>query len=509
MAKGAAINETFFTIYYMIAKKTRANTKRDFVLNNIEINPWFWYNSFLMPSGLSEALKKLEIDKELISLNYEIGIINKYRADEIYDFFGRRKWDDSLKQQTINFSKNPKTAFIRNKNLSVKRGGDFLEETNIKEFLKKFRTIYSGNSGLYRDEKWNPSDVWFYNDDSETQIKDYISQTSIMKNDIRNKEIVKNLALEDINGLNQLIFKLYKDKNLAPISLKKPSPGTSGSSSLNIGLLNSPEKPYRYKPSPEKIIDINNSIDTSSKHYDVNGQFSFKIEAEHIVLTETGKKVSKKITDTVSYVDAQQLIRSQTLNTPAAAGTIGRNAIEKIVYNSKSLRNLVNIRKSTIKNNFNRTNIISSVDNKNPITGKSQRSTSSPSNDYLQKLAENADHSLIGQTMNTNNLSGIRTYKNAQDKLEINFAINNVGTKKEQDEIRINLWEACTSRGIVDRKEYEKMVTRIGARLYKKSKKNGQENITAQQAEDLAKDLMSAKNIKPTRIPSSFHIKLY
>lgn len=507
-ASGATINETFFAIYYVIAKKSKAKTKRDFILNSIEINPSFWNDSYLLPGALSGSLKKLGIYDELKSLKFEIDILDRKRSEAIYDFFERRKWDDALKEQTIAFSKNPKTAFIRNNNLLLLRGGEFLEKSNIKEFLKKFRTIYSGSSGLYKDERWNPSDVWFYNENSLKEIKDYISQTSVIKNDIKNKEIIKNLALEDIDGLNQLIFKLYKDKSLAPVSLKKPSTGSSGSSTLNIGLLNSPEKPYRYKQSPEKITAIKNSINSNSNPYVVNGELSFQIEVEHIVLTETGKKVPKKIIDKVFYNDVGNAIKSQTKGAPAAAGQIGRKVAEKIVYNSKSLKKLIDIRKSTIKNNFNKKDIISSVDSVNTSTGVMQRSKINPSSDYLQKLAEDADSSLINKEINVNTRRQ-DVYKNSQDKLEINFAINNAGTKKEQDEIRINLWEACTSRGIVDRKEYEKMVTRIGSRLHKKSRKKGQQNMTIQEAENLAKDLMRARNVNPTRIPSSFHIKLY
>jgi len=500
MAVGASMNETFFAIYYVIAKKSKANNKRDFILNTIEINPSFWKNSYLLPGTLSGALKKLGIDDELSSLNSDIRRLGRERPEEIYDFFERRKWDDLLKQQTINFSKNPKTAFIRNNNLSLLRGSEFLEKSNLKEFLKKFRKIYFGVSGLYKDERWNPSDIWFYNQNSLKEIQDYISQTSIIKNDIKNKEIIKNLALEDINGLNQLIFKLYKDKNLAPISLKKASLGVAGSSSLNISLINSPEKPYRYKPSLEKITNIKNSINSNS--YEINGELSFQIEVEHIVLTETGKKVPKKIIDKVFYNDAGNGFKSQTKGAPAAAGQVGKKIIEKNVYTSNALKKILNIRKSTIKNNFNKKDIISNI----PLSGRAQSPTTNSSVEYLQKLAEDADHSLINKTPN------IKSYfpnTSAQDKLEINFAIDNAGTKKEQDEIRINLWESCTSRGIVDRKEYEKMVTRIGARLHKKSRKKGQQNMTIQEAENLAKDLMRARNVNPTRIPSSFHIKLY
>jgi hypothetical protein len=506
---GARVNETFFTIYYVIAKKSRVNNKRDFKLNNIEINPFFWKDCYLSPgrSGkLEDALNKLEIYNELKSLKTDIDILGKKSAIDIYNFFETRKWDDALKQQTINFSKNPKTAFIRNNKLVFLRGSEFLKISNLTQFLQKFKQIYFGSSASYKDERWNPSDLWFYNQNSLEEIQGYISQTSVMKNDIKNKEIIKNLALEDIDGLNQLIFKLYKDKSLAPISLKKPDTGSFGSSTLNISLINSPEKPYRYKKSPEKITNIKNSID--SNEYKINDKLSFDIEVEHILLTETGKKVSKKIIDKVFYDNKANAFKSQTKGTPAAAGQTGKKLIEKIVYNSKSLKKLIDIRKSTIKNNFNKKDIISSVDSINPLLGVTKRSKINPSYDYLQKLAEDVDPSLINKEMNFNT-NRQDVYKNAQDKLEINFAIDNAGTKKEQDEIRINLWESCTSRGIVDRKEYEKMVTRIGARLHKKSRKKGQQNMTIQEAENLAKDLMRARNVNPTRIPSSFHIKLY
>jgi hypothetical protein len=109
--------------------------------------------------------------------------------------------------------------------------------------------------------------------------------------------------------------------------------------------------------------------------------------------------------------------------------------------------------------------------------------------------------------VNKEYLKNKKVYEEAQNKLEIALSLNKSG---KEDEIIVDLWSAITSKGITNRKDYERLVERIGWGLYNRSKKKGQKRLTQEQADELAKQSLSATIVgSESKVPGSFHIKLY
>ena len=75
-----------------------------------------------------------------------------------------------------------------------------------------------------------------------------------------------------------------------------------------------------------------------------------------------------------------------------------------------------------------------------------------PSNTSGNIKLGNKEDSLL---KNKNN--AIKYAKDAQNKLEMALAIKESG---KEDEIIIDLWKSCTSKGIVRRKEFERILGR-------------------------------------------------
>ena len=84
----------------------------------------------------------------------------------------------------------------------------------------------------------------------------------------------------------------------------------------------------------------------------------------------------------------------------------------------------------------------------------------------------------------------------------------------KEDEIIIDLWKSCTSKGmireIVRRKEshFRSKLGRAAREEKYRAKKVGK-NLTYDQAEKIAFDKLSAKVSPSVKIPASFHLKLY
>jgi hypothetical protein len=97
--------------------------------------------------------------------------------------------------------------------------------------------------------------------------------------------------------------------------------------------------------------------------------------------------------------------------------------------------------------------------------------------------------------------------RHIQTKLEISFGVEKSGIP---DEVVLDLWKAITSKGITNRKDYERLVERIGKGKLQKSKKRGQKRLTQEQADEEARQSLSATIMgDKKKIPGSFHLKLY
>ena len=78
----------------------------------------------------------------------------------------------------------------------------------------------------------------------------------------------------------------------------------------------------------------------------------------------------------------------------------------------------------------------------------------------------------------------------------------------KEDEIIVDLWKSCTSKGIVRRKDFEKLLGRAAREEKYKAKKLGK-TLSDDEAEKIAFDKLSTKVSPSVKIPASIHLKLY
>jgi len=150
----------------------------------------------------------------------------------------------------------------------------------------------------------------------------------------------------------------------------------------------------------------------------------------------------------------------------------------------------------------NNANLITDVYNKNIDMSKK----------YMENMAKKLDPSKTSgnlklgnkeSSMSTN--SALKYAKDAQNKLEIALAMKESGI---EDQLIIDLWKSCTSKGIVRRKDFERLLARTAREEKYRAKKLGK-NLTDQQAEKIAFDKLSTKVPSTVKIPASDHLKLY
>lgn len=504
------LNETMWVIYFLIAKKSS-----NFVIKGNNIDGNFMVNIFESRDKLSGFIKEYGFSPQLTGLNSEIkNIDSKLTATAAKDFFIKNKWHEALKSQVKNLVNNQKISFIGK--LKVKRQDKFYEDSGIENFLKKIWEVFNFTSTL---DRWNPSDVWFYSDDAVKKIKEYIKSTSLENQETKklSNRIRKNLAIEDVVGLNLLILQLYKEKKIAPISLKKASL-TKGSYSSRIGLVNVPQNKLG-NPVPPKVTLKQDPIKLYNEFYISGGvsgsngiDLKYQIEVDQVILDMDGNKKYKREIDTILYnAKGKTLsVKKESQFKEAQGGSLGMGDAEKILYTSNGSREIKSIR----RNVFNQS-LSSNVISKGSMIGKTYEDKLNNSFSYIQSISNSLDPSTKGKelrfaaTSGNNNkyLKDKSLYEEIQNKLEIALAVKKSG---KEDEIILDLWSAITSKGLTNRKDYERLVERIGWGIYNRSKKTGQKRLTQKQADEKAKESLRATIMgNQSKIPGSFHIKLY
>jgi hypothetical protein len=492
----ATLGETMWVVYYSIAKRSQ-----NFTLKGIEITPDYWDSAFSTTDKLSGSLKNLGILGDFSNLIKDVKYIDS-RMKNSKDFFsGPKGWHVALKSQTQKFVKESKLNFI--KKLQICRQDYFYDKSNINDFLKKvYKDIFNIN---VKYDRWNPADVWFFDESVISEIQKYIKSSVVMGNTIQNlpKNIQKKYAIDDLYGLNRLIYKLYEQKKLAPISLKKATLTKESLFSYRVGLVNLPQTEI-LPPKPPSVKERVNSISSyGSSGFKVGDTLKYVVEVPQLTYDSKGKMKYEKETDTIRYIDAVsgslKVEKQSGVFNESAGGSMGIQAANSILYTSDASRKLQKIR-GQVFNGLLSSNIISN----GRMLGKDVSDKKSNALNYMDLMANDIEPSFKNKKMN---IKG--GYTSSQNKLEIAFSILNSGNKNKQDEIILDLWSAITSKGIVNRKDSEKMVEKLGKNLYNKSRKMGQKNLTQEQADVKARAILATKDIDVNKISGSFHIKLY
>lgn len=145
--------------------------------------------------------------------------------------------------------------------MNVLRQGQFYQLTGLDIILKELIKFYGFGGTL---DRWNPADVWFYNQVAVTKIKKYLKDSKgFYDRSLRGKN--KSLGIEAIIGLNDLILELYDSKDLYPVSLKKASfnkykgrdekNSKYGSYTFRLAAVNDPRKDVKGRPNDPKLVN--------------------------------------------------------------------------------------------------------------------------------------------------------------------------------------------------------------------------------------------------------------
>ena len=506
------LNETMWVVYYEINKKSQT-----FVIRGNEINVEFWVNAFSGKDKLSGSLKKLGIN--LSGLKKEISDIDsKVNGKDALKYFGGTKtasgWHEALKQQVQKFSKNPATSPLKQMNI-IRQDDFYKNKTKINDFLTKVWRIFG--FGRAKFDRWNPADVWFYKDTALTEINDFLKTCAINKQEINNLplNVRKNLAFEDVISLNKFFLQLYNDKKFAPVSLKK-STLHNGVQSYRLGLVNVPQDDMG-RPTPPKVTkrmlpistaknvvggvagskgrDLKYDIEIDQVEYDEKGRKRFVREYDYVVYNEKGKTLGVKKIE--QFKEAQ-------------GGSMGMELTEKILYTAKGAREIKSLRNKVFNKSLS-PDIISN----GKTAGKDYQDKLNNAIEYIYAMARELEPILNNKEIKFATASQVdKQYKKDKDiirhiqtKLEISFGVEKSGIP---DEVVLDIWKSITSKGITNRKDHERLIERIGEGKLQKSKKRGQKRLTQKQADEAARQAISATikgNIK--KIPGSFHLKLY
>lgn len=504
------LNETMWVVYYAICKKSN-----NFVLEGKEIDANYWVDIFGSKDKLKGFLKKSRLNSDLTEFSYEIGDIDsKMNADYAKSFFIDNDWHNALKSQVQNFLKNSKVGFT--KNLNIIRQDGFYEISGLEEFLKKIWKVFQFKGTF---DRWNPSDVWFYNLSLIAEIKAYLKTTSVYNREVMllPQRVQKNYALEDIIGMNRLLLKLYEAKKLAPISLKKAT-STKGVYSSRIGLVNVPEDD-KGRPTPPKVTATQLPIKPRPKDYIAGGlagsagrNLKYDIQIDQVILDENGNKKYVREYDYVVYNTKGKTlgVTKEKLFSGAQGGSLGLDIAEKVLYTAQGSREIKKVRGTVFKSSLS-----ADILSKGGMIGKDYNAQLNNSLNYVQKMCEELDPSVKNKSIrfssnegnNDKELKNKDSYVECQNKLEIAMAIEKSGVP---DQIVIDLWQAITSKGITNRKDYERLLERIGKSKYQQSKKRGQKQLTQKQADEAAAQSLRATIVGNTsKVPGSFHLKLY
>ena len=507
----SVLNETMWVVYYAIGKDSNGT----FVLNGNKVDPDFWIQTFSTRTKLKGALKVLGIESELSELGNEIrDIDSKMDAKYAADFFVNKDWHSALESQIKNFIRNPRVNFLRQ--LKIARQDTFYDESNIADFLSKVFKVFQITA---KADRWNPSDVWFYNKAAITEIQNFLKTTSVYNNEVRmlSQRVKKNYALEDVIGLNRLILKLYEEHKLGPVSLKK-STSTKGVYSSRIGLVNVPQNDMG-RPTPPKVTKRQLPIKEYPKEYVAGGlaggkgiDLKYDIEIDQVILDMDGNKKYVREYDYLGYNSAGKTlgVKKERVFKEAQSGSIGLDVAEKIIYTANGSRSIKNVRDQVF-----RSNLSSDVLSRGQMRGKTREDQLENSLEYIKRMAEEIHPSIKDKQIRfarveSNNQSSLKdkeSYVEVQNKMEIAYAIEKSGIP---DEIVIDLWNAITSKGITNRRDYERLIEKIGKSKLQQSRKKGQKRLTQEQADEAAKTTLRATIVgDKTKIPGSFHIKLY
>ena len=552
---GASANEAWWLIYLYLARE-------GFKIENNDINDRYWVNFFTEQKSVKNLLNKNGMNELADLLSGDLEDIDNYKKFNEYDaakFFSRGKivdskgkpdtgldWDRALKFQVNRFIKNKSVNFTNN--MKVLRQEEFYQRTGIKQYLGELLTGVYGFDGTL--DRWNPADAWFYEDQKVIdKIKNYFKQQEVFTSQNLTKDQKKMMGVRAVVGLNKLIYELYENKKLLPLSLKKASFNKQSSSTqkltkgrptftFNLVGVNDKKSDVTEILNPKRSQALNKRPSVRhdktempvAKHSgiyvpggtsDTTGgkKLQYVVRYYKVLYDNRGRKTYK---ETYAYLssDGSNLIVSPTRRFGGAnSGSLGLSNLEQVIYSPDIYSKLRSIRREILDATLS-PNVLSnagkgpSVINMPPyeMTAITMDKTKNALK-YFDALCKEIVGGLDGKeikmakkpNIHDKIMKGQGDYKNTakeiQNVLELTYAIEK---SKNTDSLILDLWRFATGQGsitnteIIDRGVFEKEV-----------RKNMREGMNRNTAEEVAEQFLRAKPPTRFKIPSSFHLKLY
>jgi hypothetical protein len=269
--------------------------------------------------------------------------------------------------------------------------------------------------------------------------------------------------------------------------------------------INNGRKDENNQPKDPVITKKQYPITADGSDYVVGGKRSdggrnlkYDLKTQVATLDSSGKQIIKTEYDYVNPGTTNNIVVASSGEFGAAGGgSISMDQAESVFYTAKGKNAVNKARRNAVPNNAN---ILTDVYGGNIDSAKQ----------YMANMAKEIDPSVTSGTLKLGNksmskLNELKYTKDAQNKLEMALSIKESG---KEDEIIIDLWKSCTSKGIVRRKDFERILGRAAREEKYRAKKLGKQ-INMDQAEKIAFDKLSTKVSTSVKIPASVHLKLY
>ena len=500
LPSGETFAEQMWVVYFALSKK-------DPNLNSITAQTWIdvygkndrsKFSKFLQERGISWCVKNMPIDSR-----FNTGDLKSARKKFPSQKQGGLDWHNALRSQVVSFRKHQKGKIASSNNFNVTRQGEFYELTNLKLFLKQVKVSFGAR---FADDRWNPADVWFYKDKAVSEIRDMVAHSSIMDSSFMNalpNSKKKATAVYEVKRMNELLLVLYEKNMLIPISLKKAT-GSGAVYTSRVGITNG-RKDKDQQPKDPTIERKLYPIVESGDGYVVGGnkqsggrRLKYDLRTQVATLDSNGKQVIKNERDFLTIGPSQNiLVQSQGEFGAAQGGSMAINQGESVFYTARGKSAINESRRNNVPNNAN---IVSDVYNRDIEASKR----------YMESMAKKLEPNKTSGQIKLGNKSmnkrqELEYAKDAQNSLEMSLSMKESG---KEDELIIDLWKSCTSKGVVRRKDFERILGRAAREEKYRAKKLGK-TITMEQAEKIAFNKLSAKVSPSIKIPASVHLKLY
>jgi hypothetical protein len=497
LPRGEVFSEQMWVVFFALSVK-------DPTLSKITEDTWLSlygrkdstkFDKFLKENGIEWCVKNMPLDSRFNRAGLKA-------AQERFPASGLN-WHNALKAQVVSFRKHQKGKVAASPSFKITRQGEFYKLANLQVFLKKVKELFGAK---FSDDRWNPADVWFYKDEAVRQIKDFITHSSIMDSGIVNslpKSKQKAVAIYDVKQLNELLLVLYEKDLLLPVSLKKAT-GSGAVFTSRVGITNGRKDKFN-QPKDPVITKKQYPIVPDGNDYVVGGtretggrNLKYDLKTQVATLDSKGNQVIKTEYDYVNPGTTNNIVVSSSGEFGAAqGGSMSLTEAENVIYTARGKNAVNRARRNAVPNNAN---IMTDVYDSDIPKAKQYMSNMARE---LEPGKTKGDLKLGNKTMNKNR--ELKYAKDAQNKLEMALAMKESG---KEDELVIDLWKSCTSKGIVRRKDFERILGRAAREEKYRAKKLGK-TLTNDQAEKIAFDKLSSKVSPSVKIPASVHLKLY